>query len=439
VATPVQSLDQFVAVFGTRQAYSLLYDAVETFFREGGGLAYIARVVGPAATVGTKQLLDVGAAVSLTVNANGPGAWSSSYKVGVIAGGASGSYQIQVTDNAGVTLEQSGDLLTQGAAVSWSQYSQYVRIVLGASALNPAPVAAAALSAGADDRTNITETQWTNALALFTSNLGPGQVSQPGRTTSVAYGQIKAHVEANGRVGLLDLPDSATPATVKSAALGVTSRFCAAFAPWCVVAGVTAGTVRTVPPSGFIAGLIAKNDPAIGTNTPSAGNAGVAQFVTDISQPDWDDITRTDLNNNYCNVIRRMFGGIRNYGWRSCVVASNDPNWVNFGNSRLYVDIQAELNAAAEDFVFRQIDGQNGYLMNSFNNALSGILINHYQRGELFGSSASQAFVVDTGPAVNTLATLANNELHAVCRMKMSPFAEYVVIQIVKRQITQVL
>jgi hypothetical protein len=51
--------------------------------------------------------------------------------------------------------------------------------------------------------------------------------------------------------------------------------------------------------------------------------------------------------------------------------------------------------------------------------------------------NTNNAFTVDTGPAVNTLQTLANLELHAACRVKMSPFAEWVQIQVVKRSITQ--
>ena len=89
---------------------------------------------GPAPTTGTKNLLDSGAGVSLIVNAIGPGAWSANYKVGVVAGTAGGAFQIQVSDASNNILEQSGDLLTQGAAVAWSAYSNYVRIVLGATA-----------------------------------------------------------------------------------------------------------------------------------------------------------------------------------------------------------------------------------------------------------------------------------------------------------------
>jgi hypothetical protein len=153
--TLIQSIDQFNTVYGARQSYSVLYDAIETFFREGGNRVYIGRVVGATATTGTKTLLDSGAGVSLTVSANGPGAWSANYKVGVVAGQAANSYQIVVTDASNVVLEQSSDLLTQGAAVSWGNYSNYIRIALGATTLNPAVITPAALSAGNDQRAGI--------------------------------------------------------------------------------------------------------------------------------------------------------------------------------------------------------------------------------------------------------------------------------------------
>jgi hypothetical protein len=75
--------------------------------------------------------------------------------------------------------------------------------------------------------------------------------------------------------------------------------------------------------------------------------------------------------------------------------------------------------------------------MTDFHAALVGVMLDHFVNGDLFGSTPDQAFAVDTGSTVNTLQTLANNELHAVVRVKMAPFAEYMVIQIAKRQVTQ--
>jgi phage tail sheath protein FI len=436
-ARQIQSLQQFVTVYGARQAYSSLYDAVETFFREGGDTAYIGRVVGPAATSGFKNLPDAGAATSLVATAIGPGAWSSSYKIAVVAGVASGSFKIQVTDASNVVLEDSGDLLTQAAAVNWSQFSNFIRITLGASTNNPANAAAAALSAGADDRNNVTDAQWANALNLFSKELGPGQVFAPGRTTAAGQGQLITHAENNNRVALIDLVDSPTSGTLIAAATPLNSRFAAAFAPWVVIPGATGGVPRTVPPSAFIAGLVARNDPALGPNRPAAGNAGGTQYVTDLSQPAWDDLTRETLNNNTVNVIRRMFNGIRNYGWRSLTDPVGDLNWLDFGNARLHMEISAELSNVGENYMFDEIDGQNGNTISFFHSEIGAVMLDHFTARELFGDAPEQAFSVDTGPAVNTLQTIANNELHAVVNYRAATMAEWVKIEIVKTQVTQ--
>lgn len=432
-ATLIQSMDQFVTVFGARQSYSVLYDALELFFREGGNRAYVSRVVGPSATIGTHNLLDTNSAVSLTVNAIGPGAWSSGYKVAVVAGSGS-NFQIQVSDSSNVVLEQSPDLPDQGSAIAWSRNSNYIRIVLGATALNPVVAALAAISSGNDDRGSITDTEWATALAAFAVTLGPGQVSHPGRATSTAYGQIKTHAEANNRVGLIDLANSGTESTVASSAASVSSRFVAGFAPWAVIPGLTTGTTRTVPPCALIAGLVAKNDPALGTDAPAAGANGQSAYVIDLSQNDWNDTDRTALNTAGANVIRRMFGGIRVYGWRSLTNPVTDASWIDFGNARLYMQLAGEFDAIGENYIFNEL---NNATINLFHADLAGTLLAHYAAGDLYGDTPDQAFAVDTSATVNTPTTLANNELHAAVRVRMSPFAEWVQIQIVKRQVTQ--
>jgi hypothetical protein len=123
------------------------------------------------------------------------------------------------------------------------------------------------------------------------------------------------------------------------------------------------------------------------------------------------------------------------YGWRSGANPNTDKNWIDFGNARLYMALTAELNLAAQAFLFDEIDGQNGHTINAFHDALGGVLLDHWNRRELFGDTAQDAFDVDTGPAVNTLARIQNLELHAVCYVCMAPFAEYIPIQIVKRSV----
>jgi hypothetical protein len=435
----ILSLNQFINIFGQRQSYSVLYDCIEEFFREGGNRCYVSRVVGPGATVGTLNLLDSGAAVSLVVNADGPGAWSANYKVVVYTG--TGGYGIQVQDLNGNVIEDSGLLADQASAIQWGNYSNYLTITLGASTNNPAAMAATALSAGNDDRTHITDTEWQNAINLFTKDLGPGQVSAPGQTTTTRHTQLVTHAAANNRVALLDLTDSNNSATLigNIPAYSSSTRFAAAFAPWIVIPGVTSSSTRVIPPSPMIAGMIAANDLTLGVDAASAGKNGVSDYAINLSQLAWDDPTRATLNAAGVNVIRLMAGEVKNYGWRSLANPVTDASWLDFGNSRLFTGLSAELEDIAEEFVFENIDGQNGQTITDFHNALVAVLNTHFANGDLFGDSPDESFLVDTGPSVNTLQTIANLELHAAIQVRMSPFAEYVAIQIVKRQLADVL
>ncbi len=435
VPTAIRSLSQFVSVFGDRQTYSVLYDCVQNFFNDGGNVVVISRVVGPSASSGTHNLLDTNSATSLVVTAIGPGAWSANYKVGVFAGSVGGTFVIRVSDSANATLEDSGNLVDQASAIAWSQNSSYIRITLGSTALVPIAAALAALSAGTDDRSNVTDAHWLIAQDKFTDDYGPGQVSQPGRTTTTAYGQIIDHCEALNRVGILDEPNSGSSSSLISAISTEDSRFAAAFGPWVVVPGLTAGTTRTIPPSGMVAGLIARNDPLSGPNRPSAGNAGVSRYAIGVSQPAFDKTTRETLNDAGVNLIRAFGTTVKVYGWRSLVDPTNDIGWIDFGNGRLYMTLTAELNAVGENWVFAEIDGQDGSTIGGFHGDLAGVCLNHFNDGELFGATTDEAFSVDTGHAVNTLSSIAQLQLNAIVGVRMATMAEDVNIAISKQSI----
>jgi phage tail sheath protein FI len=438
--TFIQSMSDFTRIFGARVSYSVLYDAIDTYFREGGASAYIARVVGPGAVTASKNLLDASAGVSLIISALGPGASGNNTKIGVRAGQAGGSFVLFVQDVNNNEVETSPDLLTQAAAILWAQNSSYIRATIGASALNPAVVAASALAGGNDDRNNITDAQWQAALDSLTPDFGPGQVSSPGRTTDVGHQQLVDHAGKHRRVAILDAPDTPTVNTLLASATGArtgSQKFASMFWPWLIVPGVVTGTTRSVPPSALVAGLCSRNDSAgMGADQAAAGDAGVSIFASDLSQQPVSDTVRGQLNVGGIDVIREMFGGVRVYGWRSLVDPNAEPDWVNFGCARLYMSIAANAQNIAEGFLFDKIDGQ-GRTIAAFNGALSGLLQNYYNVGDLFGASASDAFFVDTGPQVNTPTTIANHELHAVLNVRMSEFAEMVQIEIYKKPITE--
>ena len=100
--------------------------------------------------------------------------------------------------------------------------------------------------------------------------------------------------------------------------------------------------------------------------------------------------------------------------------------------------IAHEADAVAENYVFRQIDGGRRVFA-ALETDLNGVCLRYFNLGALFGASAEEAFNVDTGEQVNTLATIAAQEIHAVIRLRVSPFGEWVAIDIVKVPIQQAL
>lgn len=281
------------------------------------------------------------------------------------------------------------------------------------------------------------------ALDLFNPELGPGQVSIPGAADTASHEALLDHAMKCNRVALCDsagdedataLEALTTPlATLDSASFG------SLWAPWAILPGVTAGTTREVPWSAVQAGLITRNDGLnLNPNVPAAGINGVTTGVMDLTSRFTVDEYEA-LNDAGVDMARVVYGGIEAYGYRSLVDPDGaDAAWLNFGNCRLRMAITAQSNAIAERYVFAQMDGR-GKKTAQFGGDLRGMLTTYYERDALYGATFDDACYVDVGSNVNTPATMANGELHAVIEVRMSPFAELVVIEIVKVAITEAL
>lgn len=439
VAHRIESMADYTRLLGARVSYGILYDALETFFAEGGAVAYVSRVAGPAQVNAFVTLNDAGAAASLRVQAKGPGTWGNSLNIQVTAGDAGGEFKLIVSHDTLGTLETSPSLLDKAAAFQWAQNSQYIVLVDQASANDPAVTAVLSLAGGADDQAGIVDATWKNALDnVFGKDLGPGQVSMPGRTTAIAHTDTQAHAIARNRVAFLDAIDTATAATHITSATNARSanaRYSGLFAGWLVIPGITPGTTRTVPPSALAAGRAAHQDSLTSANVAAAGVNGESQYGISVNNPVLE-VDRESLNNVGVNVIRMQYGVPRIYGWRSLANPATDTAWLSLGNVRLVMEIAALADNIGEQFLFAELDGQ-GRTINRFAAALTGMLLPYWEEGSLYGLTPGDAFAVDVGPSVNTSTTLANNELRAILSLRMSPFAEMVTIEIVKVPITQ--
>lgn len=439
-----RNIGDWTRQFGARESTTPSYDSIETMFREGATNIYFSRAVGPNPVTAFLVLNDqAGVAVpTLRVEAIGPGNYGLTISVQVQNGVGANTFNILTYLN-GVLTETSPDLASPTDAVNWATGSSLIRITDLASGTaapnnNPAVLAITALGGAAtDDRANIVDAQKTTALQAFGAGLGPGILVYPGATTASMHGILRAQARAvQNREAFCDLPDSGVEATLDAVVVGVNDEYSATFGPWVQVPGVIVGTTRIVPPVAFVAGVVARNDSRdVSPNSPSAGPLGRAQYAIGVTQA-YDDATRERLNGKGVNIIRMVDGLVTLYGYRTNADPILNQKWIGLANQRLRLAITDEVMTLGEEYEFGEIDGR-GHFFAEVAGAVTGVLKRWYDRGSLYGATPDDAYFVDTGPAVNTPDTIANNELHVVISAKMSQFAEYTVFEIVKLGLTE--
>ena len=444
-AVRVASLTEYQATFGARAGGSLLYDAVRAYFSEGGGGLYVSRVLGSGATVSTIAF------GSATVKSVTPGTWGNAIKVNAVAPIALAELMeaqrlegvdpqvagdpiaVTVEYPVGTVVERSPTVASVDALVAWAlEFSDYVRFTKGADNIVPAAGVTATLAGGTAGAAP-TQVEIDAAIARFEYGFGPGQVCGPGYTTSVVHKSVLAHCDATHRCALLDLPDSPDPLVLSAAVNALAStpgvRFASAWGPWAVYPAETAPATITIPYSAIEAGIISRVDRGGNPNAPAAGADGISRLAVGLSQT-FTDAQREALNAGGVDLAKLVYGEVRSYGYRTAAGAL-DRNWLWYGNSRTLMAIAFECDSVAESYVLKQIDGR-GQIFSRLNKDLAGVCSKYYDMNALYGETPEEAFLIDTGPGVNTDATIANGEMHAVVKVKVSPAAEWVVIDIVK-------
>ena len=438
-AVEVRGMADVDSLLGARVSYGSAYDQLKCFFDEGGERAYVARVVGPAASVGTLTLTDRNGspAATLRVDAASAGSWSSGLKVEVRNGSLSNTFRIIATIGTTV-VEDINNIANPAEAVQKFSESSFIRVTdLGSATAVPdnipAVITATSLSSGADDRASVTSTHYTNALALFTKDLGDGAVSIPGQNVTAIWTGITNHCITNNRIGLLAAVSTATINDLLTRAAEIDSEYSGLFAPWVKVPD-GAGGVRTISPEGYVAACRSRAHNQNGPWQVPAGQIAVSRSVTDVAVRYTND-EANQLNDGRVSVTRYIANTIRLYGWRSLSRDAN--NWLYLKDRDMlnYLVVRAE--ALLEPYVFQPID-QKGQLLSAINGQLVGMMIpiakanGVYPRLDSTGKVVDEGYQVDTGSSVNTQTSLANNEIRARLQVRVAPTGELISLNIVK-------
>jgi len=436
----LRSLTEYVNIYGGRLSYSSLYDQLATFFGEGGSRAVIARIVGPASTKGTLTLADNESGSpnsTLRVDASGAGNWSEDVDIQIATGTQAGTYKVIVTYKD-IRVQMVDNLITPADAVQAFSNSNWVTFSdLGSPSLfpvnQPGTLAATPLSAGNDDRANVTDSIAVNALDQFDSDLGSGAVCIPGRTGSTIFNGIDAHCRiSNRRVGLLADAWEADIETLLTSASDLDSEFLGLFTPWVRVKSPSG--VAVISPEGYVAAMRARAHAQVGPWRTPMGNIAVSTTLLGLDQiytPGEID----DLNEGKVSPIKFSRSTYRLYGWRSLSVDAE--NYFSLKDRDLLNFLVHEGEGILELSVGETIDSK-GNLAAQIKGMLVGLVDPIAQSGGLYaqlneeGKEVSPAYRVITDDTVNPPEQLAQNIIAASVYVRVSPFANSVLLNFIK-------
>lgn len=446
-AAKVTSLGEYQRLFGQRVAYGALYDDLAAFFECGGRTAWVLRVAGPAAAVGTLTVSDSAVAspmATIRVDAANPGAWSSRVTVEVAAGSTSGTRRVAVRLD-GQVVEQYNNLGTVADIVARFAKSPYVRVTNLGSTAAPADVlpkvtAPTPLSSGNDDRASVNAAQIAAKLPLFKVGYGDGAVGAPGYGPTMHAALIE-HARTHRRVAVLTGAKGNSVSDLATLGLGLESvpgtQYAGLFGPWIQVSD-GAGGVRTISPEGFVAAARAKAHEQVGPWAAAAGELSVTPYIvgTDV------EVSRADhdvLDAARVSPIRVVANKLRLYGWRSLSIDEREYGSLTVGDTlnRLVTECEARL----EPFVFQTVDGR-GRLFAEMKGILIGVLEPIRAAGGLFewtnedGEPVDLGYSVSVDREVNTVESLSRNEVRANVAVRLTPNASTINLTITKAGLT---
>ncbi|BCB88705.1 phage tail sheath family protein [Phytohabitans suffuscus] len=199
-----------------------------------------------------------------------------------------------------------------------------------------------------------------------------------------------AHCELMAdRVAILDTPPGLNAQQVKQWRVEVTgydSKHATMYWPWIKVMDPVAGKPVFQPPSGYLAGVWARNDATRGVHKAPANEVlrGVVSLEYGLTRGEHDQ-----LNPVAVNCIRAFPGqGIRVWGARTL---SSDPEWRYLNVRRLFNYVEKSILLGTNWVVFEPNDAK---LWDSVKRTVTMFLRGVWRDGALFGTTPGDAFFV---------------------------------------------
>lgn len=421
-----------------------LFDAADAAFHEALGMGiYVQRLVHTGAVAASKVLVDEAGKTVFTAQARSVGEYGNSFKVKVVKEGA--EFKIVVETTAGKLVEASPLKTTKAALLEWGQNdANTITLISGESAELP-KVQTVTLAGGNAKLAEVVGADVVEGLANYAEDLGPGQLALP-NFAGEEEAQIAAlgHCALSNRRALLDdeltaeVADLIEHATALSVVDDDGARYGALFGSWAIIPGLTSQTSRTCPYSGVQMGLIARSESeGNNPNKPAAGRKrGKVRWalglVTTFTKEERAELSAAGVTT--CILDR---GVPVTFDDRTLVDQTTDEDWISFASSRTVMAVYELTRQVLEGFEFEDIDG-HGYVFGELAGEIGARACKPlYNEGALYGESPEEAFAVNTGPEVNTPASIEAEEIKAQVAIRCSKTGRFLKAEIVRVPVSE--
>lgn len=230
------------------------------------------------------------------------------------------------------------------------------------------------------------------------------------------------HAQNTRAIAILDSGNKQSLTDVRDFRGTLDSSYAAFYYPWVMILDPITQVPIALPPSGFVAGIYARND------TNRAVYKAPANEVVNLALAFEQPINvgqQQVLNPEGINCFRSFEGrGNRLWGART---ASSDPEWKYVNVRRYFLYLERSIDRGTQWAVFEP-NGEN--LWANVRRTISDFLLNEWQSGALLGSSPEKAFFVKCDRSTMTQNDLDNGRLVCLIGVAALKPAEFVIFRI---------
>lgn len=224
------------------------------------------------------------------------------------------------------------------------------------------------------------------------------------------------------RIAVLDCGDRQSISQVRAMRATIDSSYGALYYPWVRVLDPVTRTEIHLPPSGFVAGIYARNDVVRAVyKAPANEVVNLAIGFEQLLNKSQQDV----LNPEGVNCFRYFEGrGYRLWGART---VSSDPEWKYVNLRRYFAYLEHSIDKGTQWAVFEP----NGEaLWSNVRRTIEDFLLNEWQSGALLGEKPEKAYFVRCDRSTMTQNDLDNGRLVVLIGVAPLRPAEFVIFRI---------